>query len=302
MAGDRADELIALEPQQPGRLRRPDGGGPGHVAEQGDLAERFPRALVAAEAAVFEDLDLTLLDQVEAVALIALGDHLLAGLGGDGDQVAAEAFEGGYRQRREDRVATQEAEPGLGDRRPDLVGAQPVQQRRMNTGIRAARTNSAPSAPKRATAAEALIEPSAIAASRPDSSDPITRPEGLVGAEPLEQRFRRDLDEGVAEADPEPAEVGGDRDRPGAGQGGGGADHEAAADQGPDQPAASKQVCEADRPEQRPDAPGGVEEADAAVAEVEELEGEDDDQDVGEAPRRRPASGSPPRRSSAPGG
>ena len=37
-----------------------------------------PRPLVAAEDAVFEDLDLALLDQVEAVAGVTLGDHLLA--------------------------------------------------------------------------------------------------------------------------------------------------------------------------------------------------------------------------------
>jgi hypothetical protein len=65
VAGDGGDELAALECQQRRSPRRPHGRRAGHVAEHGDLTEALARPLVAAKDAVFEYLDLALLDQVE---------------------------------------------------------------------------------------------------------------------------------------------------------------------------------------------------------------------------------------------
>src|SRR5882757_9077276 len=108
VAGDGAEEPVALEDEEAGGLGRLDGGSAGDVAEEGDLAEGFAGALVAAEEAVFEDLDLAALDQVEAVADLALDDQLLAGRRLDWDEVVAEALDRGDRQGREDRALAQQ--------------------------------------------------------------------------------------------------------------------------------------------------------------------------------------------------
>ena len=174
-----------------------------------------PRPLVAAEDAVFEDLDLALLDQVEAVARVALGDHLLARRRSHRDEVVADPLQGRNRQRREDRVAAQELELLLGDRGADLEGPQPgPAQTITNSGRSAASASRAPRMPSSSEKTEALIEPSCHRrqARRLDRADDPAQ--GLVGAEPLEQGFGGDLDDRVAEADRQPAHVGGDGHRP----------------------------------------------------------------------------------------
>src|SRR4029077_11783576 len=88
--GHGEQELLALEREQPRRDRRPHSRRTGDVVEEGDLAEGFAPALVAAEEPVFEHLDLPRLDQEEAVPELALDDHLSAGAGPDRDEVVAE--------------------------------------------------------------------------------------------------------------------------------------------------------------------------------------------------------------------
>ena len=73
--------------------------------QQGDLPERFARALVASEDTVFEDLHLAGLDQIEAVADITLDNHILAGRQLERNEIVAESLQCREGQRREDRVA-----------------------------------------------------------------------------------------------------------------------------------------------------------------------------------------------------
>ena len=76
--GHGEQELVAVQREQARVHRRPHRRRARNVVQQGDLPERFARPLVAAEGPVFEDLDLAVLDQEEAVADLALDDHVLA--------------------------------------------------------------------------------------------------------------------------------------------------------------------------------------------------------------------------------
>src|SRR6478609_7156170 len=117
---DGGEELLPLESQQSRLSRGPHRRRAGDVVEEGDLAEGFAWALLAAEGSVFEHLDLSLLDQEEAVARLALDDHVLVGTGLDREEVVAEPLQGRDRQRREDRVPAQQQVGTLGNRGADL--------------------------------------------------------------------------------------------------------------------------------------------------------------------------------------
>ena len=224
--------------------------------EQGDLAEGFARALVAAEDAVFEDLDLALLDQEEAVAGLALDDHVLAGRHLDRRQVVAEALHGRDRQGGEDRVPAQQAIGALGDRGADLIGAQPgPAEDDEDRHQRAEHDQGAARARAASTKTIAPSEPSAIAAWRADSSEPITRPS--VSSEPSRciRVLAADLDEDEADPDPEPADVGGGRSGTDRRQHRRGAEQEAAPGDRDDEPAAVQQQRQAVAADQCADPP-----------------------------------------------
>src|SRR4051794_25607217 len=70
MAGDGGQEVVAVEREQVGVSRRPNGRGARDVMQERDLAEVRALALPPRPCAVDEDLHLAPLDHVEAVAVV----------------------------------------------------------------------------------------------------------------------------------------------------------------------------------------------------------------------------------------
>src|SRR5262249_11025429 len=103
MPGHRLEEVVPFERVQAslglGLHRR----RARHVVEQRDLPERVAGAELAGGGPVHEYAQAARLDDVEAVAVIALSDDRGAGLRLDGLELRSQALEGGRRQRREDR-------------------------------------------------------------------------------------------------------------------------------------------------------------------------------------------------------
>ena len=85
--------MLAVERKQPCGRVRADGRGARDIAQQGDLAKGLARALRATEDPILEDLHLAVLDQVEAVAVVPLGDDLLARIDSELDDVVAQALQ-----------------------------------------------------------------------------------------------------------------------------------------------------------------------------------------------------------------
>src|SRR2546423_1387880 len=102
--------MVAIERQQPAITVRSARRGAREVFVKSDLPEALPLALISAKGAVYEHLDLSLGDQVEARARLSLRDDLFPGSRHDGDQVMAQTFEGVDRERREDRVFPKQPE------------------------------------------------------------------------------------------------------------------------------------------------------------------------------------------------
>src|SRR4051794_41930975 len=74
VAGNRGEEDIPLEGEQPDVGQGPYRGGSGHVPKQGDLAERRAWALPAGDLVVDMDFDVAAVDHVEPGAPPALAD------------------------------------------------------------------------------------------------------------------------------------------------------------------------------------------------------------------------------------
>ena len=76
MPGDGLDETFAVG--RAGASREgADGGGPTNVPDQGNLAEALTVGLLPLGLAVLDHLDLAMVDHVEAIADLALDDHVL---------------------------------------------------------------------------------------------------------------------------------------------------------------------------------------------------------------------------------
>src|SRR4051794_40015284 len=78
-AGHRAQERVAAQHGEGARGRRPDRGGAGDAAQEGQLAEPVARAEVAQEGATLGDLHAPRGDDVEGVAEVASGTTQGAG-------------------------------------------------------------------------------------------------------------------------------------------------------------------------------------------------------------------------------
>ena len=94
MASHGPDEVVAIESQQSGPHGSADRRGSRLTAKQSDLTKRLALTLKLPMGAVLEYLDAASVDQVEAIADIALGDHLVARIDLELDQVVGESLQG----------------------------------------------------------------------------------------------------------------------------------------------------------------------------------------------------------------
>src|SRR6476620_7854885 len=117
MPGDRSEEGVALERIELGLLPRPRGGRARDVSQKRDLAEMLARSEHVRLPAVDLDLDLAGIDDVEAVAVIALAANRLARWNLSPRHAQGESFERGGGQRCEHRDRLQLRE--LSSRNPD---------------------------------------------------------------------------------------------------------------------------------------------------------------------------------------
>src|SRR5438132_4253021 len=101
MAGDGAEEGVALERVQLRLLARPRGRGAGDVAQERNFAEVVAGPEYVRLPAVDLDLDLSGIDDVEAVAVVPLSKDGLAGGDPHPRQARSERLERWRRQRRE---------------------------------------------------------------------------------------------------------------------------------------------------------------------------------------------------------
>ena len=108
MAGDRAQELVALEGAEADLGLRGDRRGAGHVAEQRDLPEVVARAHRPDVFPVRGNVNLTRLDDVEAVAVVSLADDLGSRVRVDVDQVQRKLVDRRRRERLEERHRPQQ--------------------------------------------------------------------------------------------------------------------------------------------------------------------------------------------------
>ena len=136
VAGHGLEEVRPRDREQHRRLDRRGRRRPGHVAQQRDLAEAVPAVGLALveHAAVLRDPERARLEDVVAVARVALADQRLAGLEGDPAGARGDGLELGGRERGQDPVEPQQREltdrdadpaidaakrqPGDADRRP----------------------------------------------------------------------------------------------------------------------------------------------------------------------------------------
>src|SRR5438552_17485057 len=104
MARHRTEEVDALEGIEACVGGRAHGRGPGDVAKQGDLAEEVSRT---GKDTLSADVDRQLagVDEIEAVADVALANHDVSECDVDLNQMRRDSLLGDERQRREDRGA-----------------------------------------------------------------------------------------------------------------------------------------------------------------------------------------------------
>src|SRR5262245_25768237 len=103
MAGDRAQELVPLEGIEADLALRRDRRSPGHVAKERDLPEVVAGTHRPYLFPVGRDLNLTRVDDVEAVAVVALADDRRAAIGPHGDQARSDLVDRAHRKRFEER-------------------------------------------------------------------------------------------------------------------------------------------------------------------------------------------------------
>src|SRR6266545_8209017 len=117
MAGDRAEELVAVKREELDVGLRRHGRGPRHVAKERDLAEIVARAERADAFAVCSDLQLTGGDHVEAIAGLALADDLAARGRIHGCEARGEVVDRARREWFEDWNGAQQSELAGGHER-----------------------------------------------------------------------------------------------------------------------------------------------------------------------------------------
>ena len=252
-------------------VRALDGRRPWHVAEQGDLADVGGR-LLDLRLAGKVDLERPLVEHVEAVAGVALLEEGLPGRELDLGESLAEIFERLGRQGGEKRHGTQRRQPLLRDASPmvDPLETPPAHERQHGEQ-RAHRDEGSAHADRRdQRGGDQRAERKRSDDHALEAAEDPRRDVGWRG--PLQERHRGDVDHRVGEADdPEGQRRDhGGRDR---------ADQEErkAPDDQPDRKVGGDAGATDERErdggaEQRPDAAGGLQHADAGRAEAEQLQ------------------------------
>ncbi len=202
MTCHRGDELVALERVQVDVLDSRDRRCSRHVAEERDLAEVVAGTELPHRRSIHRDLELTGIDDEEAVAGLSLAYDGIARPHANPDELTREPFDLSLRERGEDRDLAQKGElPDSGARTPCRSPPRRFQKSRPSAGRKAAGRN------QRAPDADPVDE-----RRREDGTDShraddqaLDRaedsPEHFIRNGTLEQRRRGDLDEGVSDAD-----------------------------------------------------------------------------------------------------
>ena len=199
-----ARNVVAVEREQLHRPARGDRRRARHVAQQRDLAEALARPERAHGLAVDEHLDLALVDHVVAVAGVALRDDgRRRPAPSTGRERHRQPVERRQRQHGEHRQAAQQRARALGDRRRGRRARAAPRPRAARRPAGSANTISAPSRPSSAISTGASSAPAASPAMTDGLVEPEHAAEQGLGDDALQQRDRRDVDRRVADADQE---------------------------------------------------------------------------------------------------
>ena len=176
MTGHDLEECRAPDHQHHRHPPRGDRGRPRHVAEQGDLADtgrafgQDPQRLAGSR-----DPELSGFEDVIRISDVAFADDDFTGFEGHPARLSGEPFELRWRQRREDLDRPEQIERATRHERPPVHRPQPEPRVAIPAGSRSPNMTSAPSTPRTRTTSGARIDPSARPARPSPSSAPKTR-------------------------------------------------------------------------------------------------------------------------------